>query len=476
MSSLFAAFGTASNALDVLEKAIGVVQNNVTNASTPGYVTQTLQLNASPFDLANGLVGGVEAGAVQSARNMFAEKNVWAANQQVGMATQQSSNLQALQSVFDVSGTSGIPGALSGLYSAFSAWSNAPGSATAQGQVITAARGLAQAFNSASASIGTMRTQAQETTKSTVAQINALSTQIASINGQIRSGGSDDAGLSAQLYNNLEQLSNLADISAQVQNDGTVSVLMGGQVPLVIGQTASALSATAANPVGSTSNASPDQQILTASGQDVTDRVSSGQLGGLLDFTNNVLPSIVGNTGQQGSLNELAQTIADRVNGLLTSGQTSSGAAGAPLFTYDAASPTAIAGTLSLTSGITASQLAAVDPGPPSVANGVADKLAQLQNSSDPADLLQGSSYSDFYSSVASDIGTLASNASQTQTTQTQVLTQAQNTRAQSSGVSLNDQAADLMQYQQAYQASAQALTTIKETIQSLFTALQSVQ
>ena len=476
MSSLFAAMGTASNALDVLENAIGVVQNNVTNASTPGYVTQTLQLTASPFDLANGLVGGVESGNVESARNTFAEKNVWAANQQVGMATQQSSNLQALQQIFDVSGTSGIPGALSSLYSAFSAWSNAPGSTTAQGQVITAAQGVAQAFNSASSSIGSIRTQAQQSTKSTVSNINALSAQIASINGEIRNGGSDDAGLNAQLYNNLEQLSNLVDISAEVQSDGTVSVLMGGQIPLVIGQTQSELSAAATNPAGSTSNASPDQQILTASGQDVTDRISSGQLGGLLNFTNNVLPSIVGNATQQGSLNQLAQAIADRVNGLLTTGQTSSGAAGVPLFTYAAASPTTVAGTLSLSSGITASQLAAVEPGPPSVANGVADKLAQIQSSSDPADLLNGSSYTDFYSSVASNVGTLAANSSQTQTTQTQVLTQAQNARAQSSGVSLNDQAAALMQYQQAYQASAQALTTIKNTIQSLFTAMQSVQ
>ncbi len=476
MSSLFAAMGTASNALDVLERAIGVVQNNVTNASTPGYVTQTLQFNAAPFDPANGLVGGVEAGSVQSARNTFAEQNVWAANQQVGMATHQSSNLQALQSAFDVSGTSGIPGALSSLYSAFSAWSNAPGSSTAQGQVITAAQGVAQAFNSASSSIGTMRTQAQQTTKSTVAQINALSAQIAGINGEIRNGGKDDAGLGAQLYNNLEQLSNLVDISAEVQSDGTVSVLMGGQVPLVIGQTQTELSAAATNPASSTSNASPDQQIVTASGQDVTDRISSGQLGGLLNFTNNVLPSIAGNTNQQGSLNRLAGAIADRVNGLLTSGQTSSGAAGVPLFTYDSSSPTVVAGTLSTSPRITASQLAAVDPGLPSVANGVADKLAQIQSSSDPADLLNGLSYTDFYSSVASNVGTLTANASQTQTTQTQVLTQAQNARAQSSGVSLNDQAAALMQFQQAYQASAQALTTIKNTIQSLFTALQSVQ
>ena len=475
MASLSATLGIAGNALDAFEKAIGVVQSNVANASTPGYVTQTLQLNAGAFDPANNIFGGVSAGALQSSRNTYAEQSVWAANQQVGMATQQSSNLQSLQSIFDVSGTGGIPGALSSLYSAFSAWSTTPGSTTNQQQVLTAAKGVAQAFNTASSSIDTMRSQAQQSTQSTVAQINQLSSQIATINREIRAGGSDDAGLQATLYNNLEQLSNLADISAHTETDGTVTVLMGGQVPLVIGQTQTALSATATNGSGSTSNAAPHQQILTATGQDVTDRISGGQLGGLLQFTNAVLPSIAGDTIQQGSLNQLAQSIADRVNTLLTSGQTSSGTAGVPLFAYNTTSSTSVAGTLSVSSSITPSQLAAVDPGPPSVANGVADKLAQLQNPTDPADLVNGFSYTDFYSSIASNVGSLASSASQAQTAETQLLTQAQNARSQSSGVSLNDQAADLLQFQQAYQASAQVITTINSTIQSLFTALQSV-
>ncbi len=476
MSTLFAALGTASNAMDVLEKAMGVVQNNVANASTPGYVTQTLQLNAALFDPSSNLWGGVQAGNIQSDRNSFAENTVWTANQQVGSATQQASSLQALQSIFDVSGTSGIPGALSSLYSAFSAWSNSSGSSTAQQQVITAAQGVAQAFNSASSSIGSIRTQTRQQTQSAISAINSLTSRIASINGQIRAGGKDDGGLQAQLYTNLEQLSNLVDISAQTESDGTVSVLMGGQVPLVIGQTQDQLTVSASNPPGSSSNAPPDQQILTSTGTDVTSKVQGGQLGGLLQISNSVLPSLTGDPSQTGSLNELAQGIADRVNSLLTSGQTSSGTAGVPLFSYNATSPTSVAQTLSLSSGMTGSQLAPVDPGPPSVANGIADKLSQLQSPTDPADMISGTSYTDFYSNIASDMGALEAGASQTQQTQTQVLAQAQSARSQLSGVSLNEQAAALLQFQDAYQASAQALSTIDKTLQYLMTSVQSLQ
>ena len=342
MSTLFAALGTASNAMDALEQAMGVVQNNVANASTPGYVTQTLQLNAALFDPSSNFWGGVQAGNTQSDRNSFAENSVWAANQQVGSATQRASSLQALQSVFDVSGTSGIPGALSTLYSAFSAWSNSSGSSTAQQQVIAAAQGVAQAFNSAASSVGAIRTQTGQQTQSTVTAINNLTSQIASINGQIRAGGKDDGGLQAQLYSNLEQLSNLVDISAQTENDGTVSVLMDGQVPLVMGQTQTWLSVTAVNPTGS-SSAPPDQQILTSNGDDVTSKTQGGQLGGLRQISNTVLPSLTGDPSQTGSLNQLAQSIADRVNSLLTNGQTSSGTPGMPLFAYSATSPTSVA-------------------------------------------------------------------------------------------------------------------------------------
>ncbi len=476
MSTLFAALGTAGNAMDVLEKAMGVVQNNVANASTPGYVTQSLQLNASAFDPSSNLLGGVQAGNTESARNSFAENAVWAANQQVGSATQQASSLQALQSIFDVSGTSGIPAALTTLYSAFSAWSNSSGSSTAQQQVITAAQGVTQAFNSAASSIGAIRAQTGQQTQSTVTSVNNLTSQIASLNGQIRAGGKDDGGLQAELYSNLEQLSNLVDISAQTESDGTVSVLMGGQVPLVIGQTQTQLSVTALNPSSSTSDGPPDQQILTSNGDDVTTKIQGGQLGGLLQISNTVLPSIAGDPSQTGSLNQLAQGIADRVNSLLTSGQTSSGAPGVALFSYDTTSPTSAARTLSVSSGITASQLAAVDPGPPSVANGIADQLSQLQSPTNSADMPSGLSYTDFYSSIASNAGTLEASASQTQQTQTEALTQAQSARAQISGVPLNDQAAALLQFQDAYQASAQAFSTIDKTIQYLMTSVQSLQ
>lgn len=476
MGSLSSALQSAGNALNVFEQAMGVVQNNVANASTAGYVSQTLNLSASAFQPGANLYGGVQAGGVQSARNQFAEQAVWNQNEALGTATQQSSSLNALQSIFSISGTSGIPSALSNLYAAFSAWSTSPASATTQQQVLSAAGQMTQAFNSAANSVGQLESQTDSQLKSTVAQINQISSQIAQINVQRRAGNGSDAGLDASLYNNLEQLSNLTSINVQTASDGTVSVLMGGQTPLVIGETQNPISLSfSPTPGGTNPSAPPDAHILSSSGQDVTSVVSQGSLSGLLEFRNTTLPSVIGNGTQQGSLNQLAQSVADRVNTLLTNGQSSAGppaVAGLPLFSYAAASPTSVAGTLSLT-GITGSQLAAISPGPPMVANGTADQLAQLATPQTAADMVNGQSYTDYYSSVASDIGSRAASASTAATAQGQLLTQAQNMRSQVSGVSLNDQAAKLLQFQQAYEASAHVVSVISQIMQTFMTTMQ---
>jgi len=477
MSSLFSALNTASNALDVLGDAIGVVQNNVSNSSTPGYVTQTLNMTARPFDASGNLWGGVEANGVMNSRSIFAEQAVWSANEQAGQSTQEASSLSALQNFFDVSGTSGVPAALSSLYSAFSAWSSNPTDTTSRQQVITAATTFAQSVQQAATNVEQLRTQTDTQLSGTVSNINSLTAQIASINGEIQQGDKSDAGVQAQLYNSLEQLSNLVPISVTTASDGTATVLLGGQSPLVLGDSSNPLQVSYTVPANPTiANATPDAQLLTSGGTDVTALANQGQLGGLLSFRNTTLPSVIGDSQQQGSLNQLAQSVADTVNNLLEGGEISSGppaVAGQALFSYSTADPTEAASSLSLDPAITASTLAAIAPGPPAVANGIATQLAALstaQNSS-----LNNLSATDFYSSIASGIGQSEATASSNQTTQAQLLSQAQNMRAQVEGVSLNQQAALIMQYQQSYQAAAQVISTVNLTMQSLLTVMQQI-
>src|SRR5689334_21647901 len=126
MSNLLATLGSTAGALHAFDQVLEVTQNNVANASTPGYTKQRLLLNAMPFDMTVGATGGVRAGQVQSARDPYAEQAVRRQSTFLGQAQQSVSSLTSLEATLDISGQSGIPLALNNLFQSFSAWAQAP--------------------------------------------------------------------------------------------------------------------------------------------------------------------------------------------------------------------------------------------------------------------------------------------------------------------------------------------------------------
>src|SRR5262249_14260764 len=114
--SLFTSLRSTAAALSAFDQALSATQDNVSNASTPGYAKQRVTLEAMQFV-------GVRAGPLMSARDQFAEQAVRRQVTTWGYSQQQTDTLSSLQGVFDVSGNSGIPKALSSLFDSFSSWS-----------------------------------------------------------------------------------------------------------------------------------------------------------------------------------------------------------------------------------------------------------------------------------------------------------------------------------------------------------------
>src|ERR1700749_4134085 len=122
MGTLFSGLNSSLDALRAFQDALNVSQNNVSNASTPGYSAQKVIFEALPFDENTGLSGGVMAGPTQSTDSQYADTAV--RNQMEAQAgyTAQSNALASIQPLFDVSGQSGVLGALNNLFTSFSAW------------------------------------------------------------------------------------------------------------------------------------------------------------------------------------------------------------------------------------------------------------------------------------------------------------------------------------------------------------------
>src|SRR6185437_2895327 len=474
--SLTTALNNSANSLGILQQALDVIQNNVSNSSTPGYAAQKLNITAQPFDIASGAAGGIAAQGLISSRDSYADSEVQRQLQVLGGFAAQAQGTSSLQSLFDVTGTSGVPAALNNLYTAFSAWSASPTDASAEQNVISAAGGFANAVSQLSQALQSQAKGLNGQIGSTVDQINSLAGQIQQYNQTKLQNPDPNPGADASLENTLEQLSQLTNFTALSQPDGTVTVLVGGGSPLVIGNKQYSISAQAQvdnNPPAVNPLSIPTSQILDDQGNDITASITGGQLGGLLDVRNRVLTSIIGDAQQAGSLNQFAKTFADTVNNVLTSGTTSTATgapAGLPLFTYNNADATFAAGTLAVNPAITTAQLAPVDAS--GNANGNANQLASLALPANTAGQIGGQSFVSFFGGIAAAAGRENATAQSNATLQQQVVSQTQSQRDQISGVSLDAQAASLLEFQRAYQSVARVLTVINSLADSILSII----
>jgi flagellar hook-associated protein 1 FlgK len=466
MGNLFSALNSAASAIEAFQQSIDVTQNNVANANSPGYAKQVPVLQSVDYPTANVFSGGVTE-VTQDSRSQLADTAVRQQLSLLGQFQQLQTSLAPLQNVLDVSASSAIPSALNQLFQSFSQWSSQPGNAAFQTAVLNAAQQTAAAFQQVAGQLAQVRSGADQSVQSTVDRINQDAAKIQAYNVAVAKQPNPSPGQSAQLETTLEDLSGLADVQVLPGVGGTVTVLLGGQTPLVIGNQVDALQVQ--SDVANAVTSPPNVKIVDSNGADVTSQVSSGGLFALLNVRNNLIPSMAGGGTQTGDLNTLAKGLADTVNKLLVQGSTTATPpfqAGSPLFTYNAASASGIAASLQVNPAMTISQLAPTDPGPPTVSNGIALKLAGLD--SDPAGQINGLSFSQFFGSMAAKVGSAASDASTNASAQTQLVTQTRQLQQQLSGVSIDEEAVRLIQLQSAFGAASKVVTIVDQLTQAL--------
>jgi flagellar hook-associated protein 1 FlgK len=456
MGSLFTSLLNSTGALQVYGRVFNVIQNNIANANTPGYVEQNQSLVPMPFDPAGGLAGGILPGPMLSARSTYLEQAVRNQQELLGDAQQRAGDLSQIQSLFDTTGQSGVAGALNGFFNSFSQLSVSPNNEASRQSIIDSAGQVAQAFNQNAIGLTQTSKNVDGETRDAVASINDLAAQIADFNSHVRtsSQSSSDAGLDARLNSALEQLSGLVNYSVIKTSDGSYTLYAGGQTPLVVGNHTSPLSA---------DFSTPKTIIHDALGNDVTAQLegAGGTLGAALKEKNVTLP------GYRTALDSVAQALADTVNTTLSQGVDRNGNVPVKnLFTYNAALGSAF--TLSVTD-ITPDEIAAALPSAPG-GNGNAIALAQL--AAQPA--VGGFTFTQAYGNFGGLVGRDVAAAKQDYAAQQDLVTQAQTQRAAASGVSLDKEAAKLLQFQQAYQAIGKlvsVLNSLTETVLSIIPA-----
>jgi flagellar hook-associated protein 1 FlgK len=237
VSNLLSTLISSTNALRAFDQALNVVQNNVSNVSTPGYARQEQPLSAERFLPEEGLAGGVRAGDLISRRSDYAERAVRAQQSALGFSEQRRADLEQVEPLFAPIENAGIPGALSKFFQAFSQVGVNPNSATVRQVILDRADAVAKSFRDTATGLQSAQSETDRQIRGTVEEINGLLARIRDFNIGMRSNAdaSVDAGLDANLHQTLEQLSGLVDFQALEAPDRSLTILIGGSELAVIG-------------------------------------------------------------------------------------------------------------------------------------------------------------------------------------------------------------------------------------------------
>jgi len=451
MIGLSGSLSIATEALGVQTAALEVANNNIANANTPGYSRQVVSLS-SEASIQNGTTvdEGVSYQGFTSVRDAVLGMAINGATSDQGSLTAQSKLLTQINTAF-AGTTTGIGASLSTLFSDLSALSTNPSDPSARQTVLSDANALVNSFHQGAAVLSSATKAANQQVSSAVAQVNELSQQIASLNGQIASAeanGGDGGTLTDQRDELTTQMAQLIGVST-TQTGGAPTLTTANGSPLVIGDTPYALQVTTA----------PDgmAHILDGQGNDITDELSGGSIGGAITVRDDTLPAL----SQQ--LDSLASQFADAMNSAQAGGYDLNGNPGVAMFAVPATGSAAAGISLSLTTGY---QIAISSDGS-SGSSGNLKALLAVQSNNLPG----GANPTDSYASLVGNVGFAGSQVNSALAATTSSLQQLTSQRDSESGVSIDEETANLIRYQQAYNAAARVISSIND----LYTTLMSI-
>jgi len=445
MGSLYGALSIATGALGAEQGALDATTNNVANVNTPGYSRlQPVLVESSPITVGSVTYGtGVELEKLQSLRDPILQMRIQEETQQQGQLNASLTAMQQAQVQFTTS-SGDIGTEISNFFASLNQISTDPTNLALRQGALTAAGNMATAFNNVANNLGQQRLNLDSNVSQDVGQVNVLTGQIATLNTQI----SELQGVNQNASTLVDQrdvligkLSNLIDVS-NIQSDNGLTLTTSNGTALVVGGQSFALTTQA--------NASGLQDVY-AQGKDITTALTSGDLTGLLQTRDQTIPGLLSN------LDTLAAAVSNSLNTANQQGFDLNGNAGGNLFVPPAASGQGAAAGMALATTDPALIAASSDGTPGS--NGNLAVLVAVENQPVAA----GQAPTDYYSNIVFTVGNTVSNDSAELSASQSILSQLQDQRAGISGVSLDEEASNTVQFQRAFDAAANVVTSIND-------------
>jgi flagellar hook-associated protein 1 FlgK len=457
MGTINGALNLITGALDANQNALNITSNNVANASNQTYTREVPNwVENQPAYINNLEVGtGASVTGGVSQRDRVLNQRLDQQQQLGSSSTALLGALTTLQGIFaPASGTSttgDIGTDITNFFDSYTQLESSPASNALRQQVLSSATTLASAISGAATSLNAQQASIDQSTLTVVQQVNALTTSLAKVNQQIQSTSpNQDAGiLEDQRQSDLSQLSQLIGINqVTTEGNGLSVTTTSGQLLVSEGQS-----------IPLTTGYVNGVTHFFAGTTDITASVATGggQLGGLVTARDQSIPTTLA------SLDQLAYSISTQVNTVNNAVTDLDGDNGNAGNIFNA--PTQVAGSAAaLTVTLTdPNKIAAAGLGLGTGDDSNAVTAASLATQT----FVGGLTPSDFYSNLVSTLGASVSQTTTDNTALTASVTQLQTQVNSLSGVSLNDEASNLEQFQRSYQAASQVFSILNTLMAS---------
>ncbi len=468
MSGLYASLNSTVKALGAHSRAIETAGKNLANVDNPGYARQRVQYGdrGTVLTTTGAESLGLEALGIEQMRDTLLDRQVLRETslkagfeaEQAGYQRAQAGLGQSIDRTQDasdptVTGT-GVAGALDGLFNAFQGFAANPTGVGERQVLLQQASILGDRMQLTDGRLAQAQSDLDAGIATNVDDANRLLATIAELNGQIgrfEVNNPDSAvDLRDQRQLKLEELAAILPVEVRAQTGGQIQVVVkdgaGVDVPLVDLATVQGTIAF-------------DGTNITGGSGATTLALSAGSIKGALAARDGAVQTV------RDQLDLLARQLVTSVNAAYNPPP------GGGSDFFDPAGLTAA--TFSLASGLTAASLRSgvtTAAGDNSVATAVA-ALANTAFATGSGDVIDGS-FTNFFSQSVSNLGQALAGANARVDDQTNIEQLVRSQREALSGVSLDEELADLLKFQRAFQASSRVFNVIDELLDNVVNQL----
>ncbi len=453
MSGLLAALNSGKSSLFTNQKLIEIAGNNISNVNTPGYSRQKGVINSQPSLEINGyFVGmGTRVDDIVREHDVFITNQLQAKNSTLGEENAKSIPLTELESIFNIS-EQNLATEIDRFFDAWQELASNPGGQVERDIVMQQADKLAGAFSNTSLDLDKTRNDINSTLTSKIDSINLKLTEVAELNGRI--SDIEATGHTANAFHDrrdllLRELSHSLGIQSYKENNGMITVTLPGGLPLV--QLTEALELQSVEVAGNI------QFQLQYNNSTFNANLNNfgGEFKGLLSVRDQLIPSL------KSSLDTMAYTMVSEVN---TQHQAGRGLDDNTHLFFDAlATETNASLNLSLAVQNTNELAAGTSSAPGDNANALL--IAALRNNKMVGNT---DTLAEAYGKITATVGIESRQNKLSLEGTEDALIQLENLREGVSGVSLEEEMINLIQYQAGFQASSKFLSIVDEMLDSL--------